>query len=305
MNPSFPNLIMKKFTRDRVIPTISERALATFWGNARCDTSIYTVGAVKTGFVNVTFGERQYGRGGRAFPLRDAERRDIRVQLPRPSVITGRIVDEHGNPAIGASVRALRFSMALGYRRADSAGGAQTDDSGIFRIHSLTPGNYAVCASTHQTGPLNEGQRLRLEIDRERRSAAYVLGPEGVEAQKRLAPRLAQFEARLSPHLPPVRGYAPVCYPGSTSPLSMITLGPEEERTGVNMQFTATRLARIEGIVPGMPADNRDLDPIMVVERRRASGRAAGGQYAPRLRGAFRVHQRTARPLQALRPLGG
>jgi hypothetical protein len=45
----------------------------------------------------------------------------------------------------------------------------------------------------------------------------------------------------------------------------MITLGPEEERTGVNMQFTATRLARIEGIVPGMPADNRDLDPIMLL----------------------------------------
>jgi hypothetical protein len=31
------------------------------------------------------------------------------------------------------------------------------------------------------------------------------------------------------------------------------------------MQFAVTRLARIEGIVTGMPADNRDLDPIMLL----------------------------------------
>jgi protocatechuate 3,4-dioxygenase beta subunit len=225
----------------------------------------YTVGAVKNGFVNVTFGERQYGRGGRAFPLRDSEHRDIRLQLPHPSVIAGRIVDDHGNPAVRASVRAIRFSMAFGYRRADSWGYADTDGNGVYRIQPLTPGDYAVCASTQQTAPLNEGQRLRMEIDRERRSAAYVLGPEGIEAQKTLAPQLAQLEARLSPYLPPVRGYAPMCYPGSTLPLSMITLAPDEERTSVNMQFAATRLARIEGTMTGMPADNRDLDPIMLL----------------------------------------
>jgi len=215
--------------------------------------------------VTVVFGERLYGRGGRAFFLRDGEYRDVRLELPRPSVITGRIVDEHGNPAIGASVRALRLSLAFGYRRADSAGGVQTDGRGIFRIDSLTPGEYAVCASTRQTAPLNEGQRLRMEIDRERRGAAYVLGPGGVEGQKRLEPKLRQLEAFLPPYLPPVLGYAPICYPGSTLPLSMVTLAPDEERTGVDMQFAVTRLARIDGIVRGMPDDNRDLDPIMLL----------------------------------------
>ena len=225
----------------------------------------YTVGAARTGFVNVTFGERHYGLGGRAFALREAEHRDIRIPLPRPSVITGRVLDEHGNPAIRASVRALHLSLAYGYRRADSYGYGDTDDNGVFRIQSLTPGDYAVCASTHQTAPLNEGQRLRLEIDRERRSAAYVLGAEGVAAQKRLAPQLSQLEARLPRYVPPVRGYAPTCYPGSTSSISMITLGPDEERTGVTMQLVPSRLARIEGIVTGMPADNMELDPIMLL----------------------------------------
>src|SRR3954470_6895599 len=225
----------------------------------------YTVGAVKTGFVNVVFGQRHYGRGGRAVALGAADRRDIRLQLPRPSVITGRIVDEHGSPAMGASVRALRLSLAYGYRRANSYSFDTTNNNGVFRIQSLTPGDYAVCAATRQTAILNEGQRLRLEIDRQRHSAAYVLGPEGVAMQKRVAPELAQLEAGLPRYLPPVRGYAPMCYPGSTSPLSMITVGPEEERTGVNMQFALTRLVRIDGVVTGMPADHFDLNPIMLL----------------------------------------
>ena len=37
-----------------------------------------------------------------------------------------------------------------------------------------------------------------------------------------------------------------MCYPSTTSTPSMITLAPEEERTGVNMQLVLTRLARNE-----------------------------------------------------------
>jgi hypothetical protein len=147
--------------------------------------------------------------------------------------------------------------MVFGYRRVNCYGLDTTDNNGVFRIQSVTPGDYAVCAATRQTAILNEGQRLRLQIDRQRRSAAYVLGPEGVATQRRLAPELAQLEAGLPRYLPPVRGYAPMCYPGSTSPLSMISVGPDEERTAVNMQFALTRLARIDGVVTRMPADNR------------------------------------------------
>ena len=212
----------------------------------------------------VVFGERHYGRGGRAILLRDAEHRDVQLQLPHTSVITGRITKEDGTPAIGASVFAVRFSMAWVPRRAIEADSATTDSRGVFRLGSLTPGDYAVCASTHETNPLNEGQRRQTEIDRQRRAAAFVLGPEGLAAQRALAPQLAALEAQLPRFLPPVRGYAPVCFREATSMFSMITVAPDEERRGVDLSLVLTRLARIEGTVTGMPSDGRDLDPIML-----------------------------------------
>jgi hypothetical protein len=225
----------------------------------------YMVGASKTGFVNVLHGQRRVGGAGRAIPVRDGESQHIRLQLPRTSVITGMIVDERGSPAVNASVRVLRFSMAYGYRRADTAGSGTTDDRGIYRIHSLQPGDYAVCASTRATRPLNETQRLRMEIDGQRRRAAYVLGPAGVQVQKDLAPRLAALEARLPARVEPVLGYAPTCHPGTGALPSMVSVAPEEERSGVDFQFALTRLARVEGIVSSVPDADPQIDPIMMI----------------------------------------
>ncbi len=226
----------------------------------------YAVGASKPGFVNFMHGQRYYGRGGREIPLRDGERREIRLTLPRTSVVTGMVVDERANPAVNASVRVLRFSMSNGYRRADSAGSATTDDRGIYRIHSLQPGDYAVCASTRSTGPLNEAQRLQMEIDRQRRGVENMVGPAGVVAQRELAPRLAALEARLPAHVDPIFGYGTVCHPGSASLPSMVRVAPGEERTGVDLRLVLTRLARVEGIVVGMPVLNTQMDPIMLVD---------------------------------------
>jgi hypothetical protein len=219
----------------------------------------YSVTAIKKGLLSARYGERTYGRGGRAIPLGDREHRDITLQLPQFSSITGRIVHEGGSPAMGATVHAVKFSLAFTYRRAMTAGSATTDRNGVFRIDSLYPDEYVVCATTRETAPLNEGQQRRQEIDRERRGLAYWLGPTGIEEQKRQAPRLAALEAQLPPFLNPIRGYSPACY-------RMIALAPGEDRGDVDMQFVLGRLARIEGTVTGMPANNLDLDLIWLVD---------------------------------------
>lgn len=250
------------FPNGRMSATTDNQGRFVFSG---LDAGRYTIGASKPGFANVIHGQRRVGFGGRAIPVLDGEHRDIRLRLPRTSVITGTVVDEHGNPAVNASVRAVRFSMSFGYRRADTAGNATTDDRGIYRIHSLQPGDYAVCVSTRSTAPLNEAQRLRMDIDDQRRRVLYMLGPPGVLAQKELAPRLAALEARLPAHVDPVFGYASTCHPGNASLPSRVRVAPEEERTGVDLQLVLTRLARIEGVVLGIPGGDSALDPIMMI----------------------------------------
>ena len=67
------------------------------------------------------------------------------IALPRGGAITGRVIDEHGEPMSRVQVSAVFF-------RAGGAGGeagrssAQTDDFGRFRLFGLGPGDYAVAA---------------------------------------------------------------------------------------------------------------------------------------------------------------
>ena len=225
----------------------------------------YTVGASNPGFVNVIHGQPRVGAGGRAIRVLAGEHRQITLLLPRPSAISGGVADERGNPAARVSVRAMRFSLVYGYRRAQVAGQALSDEQGHYRILSLQPGEYEICASTDSTAPLNAMQRLRLEIDRLRKSAAYVLGPSGLAAQRELAPQIAALEARLPADVDPIVGYAHVCHPGNGSLRSLIRVGTEEERSGVNLQLVPTRLARVEGVVTGVPGADFELDPIMMI----------------------------------------
>ena len=215
----------------------------------------YRIGVSKQGFVPVQEGQRHYRSAGRLFTLRDGERRDVHLRLPRLGVITGRIVDERGSPMVNASVRALEISMSAGYRRIQSKAEARTDDRGMYRLHSLWPNSYLVCASTRSTAPLDEAQHLQQQVDRTRQSAALASGPGSAAAHE----RVAALEARLPARINPVRGYAPVCHAAATGARSTITIGPGDERAGVDLRLADTRLARIEGTVTGL-ALGPDLD---------------------------------------------
>lgn len=237
----------------------------------------YRIGVSKPGFVSVQEGQRHYRVGGRPFPLRSGERRDVRLRLPRLGVITGRIVDERGAPMVNASVRALEISMAGGYRRIVTKAEARTDDRGLYRLHSLWPDDYLVCASSNSTAPLSEAQYLQQQVDRTRQTAAFSTGPTAAAAQERLAALEAQLPARIDP----VRGYAPVCHTAGAEARSTVTIGADDERTGIDLLLRATRLARIEGVVSGL-AVSPDLDAVLTLLNQ--------DQALPDVPEAMRVH---------------
>jgi len=118
----------------------------------------YRVYAKRTGYLQMDFGARRGATDSRALPtgaqrgvtieLADGQvfdRADFR--LPRAGAITGRILDEYGDPLISAFVGASRQQTTNGRRRLVGVASDMTDDLGEFRLAGLPPGSYYVVAT--------------------------------------------------------------------------------------------------------------------------------------------------------------
>jgi hypothetical protein len=110
----------------------------------------YTVTASKGGYVTVQYGQRRPFQAGTQVVVADGATADrLDVTLQRGAVITGRIVDEFGEPVAQVGVQAMRYTYGNeGQRRLTAVSGAATDDLGQFRVFGLMPGDYVVQASS-------------------------------------------------------------------------------------------------------------------------------------------------------------
>lgn len=173
----------------------------------------YTLSASKGGFVSLQYGQRRPGEPGTPIELASGQTLEkLVIGLPRGSVITGRIVDEFGEPLTGAQVQAMRYAWAQGARRLQPAGGGdRTDDQGAYRIFGLPPGEYVVTATLR-----DDRQTMR--------------------------PGAPADDA-------PDSGYAPTYFPGTTSAADAqrVTVGLAEEVGGVGFGLSLTRLATLRG----------------------------------------------------------
>ena len=78
-----------------------------------------------------------------------ARHADVDVRLQKGAVITGRVLDESGEPVVSANVMILRRPRhaavaARGDRLIPGGPSAQTNDLGEFRLFGLAPGDYYV-----------------------------------------------------------------------------------------------------------------------------------------------------------------
>ncbi len=110
--------------------------------------------ASKGGFVQLAYGQRRPFEQGRPIELAEGQTlENVNFNLPRGSVITGRIVDESGEPIADATVSVMRYRYMNGRRRMIPAGRfAQSDDIGSFRLFGLAPGAYYVSATMRPMG---------------------------------------------------------------------------------------------------------------------------------------------------------
>lgn len=83
----------------------------------------------------------------------------LRYALTPQAVITGRVLDDEGEPVQGAQAMALRRAAGLtGTSYMPSGPAAPTDDRGRYRLHNLPPGRYLVYAFGFTRTLAGEGQ---------------------------------------------------------------------------------------------------------------------------------------------------
>jgi uncharacterized protein (DUF2141 family) len=244
----------------------------------------FTLTASKAGYVNMTYGAKQAGRAGTPIQLIEGQKIDkATITLPRGSVVTGYVVDDHGEPAPGTQVRVMRFMMRTGERALQSAGTDLTDDRGLYRIYGLQPGDYVVSAMprNQSIGAVREVVMAEVEALMQQAQAMGVGGGGrggvalgGGGRGQDLMNRAAALQAQLEQDDAQAVAYAPVYYPGTTvaGSAQSVTLGVGDERAGIDFQLQLVQTAKIEGIIAGhdgtlpqgvqislVPADQDDM----------------------------------------------
>jgi hypothetical protein len=215
----------------------------------------YSLRASKPGHVSASYGQTRPGGPGTPIQLADGQRFDARLQIYKGGVLTGTILDEHGEAVPNTQVRVLRYVQ----RRLQATGTGSTDDRGIYRVFNLQPGDYVVCATPRNTAPHTDLARARVDIDALRQRVLTVARTDEAAARE-LAAHADSLEAQ-APEEEQATGYAPVYYPGTTSPAEAgtIALGAGEEKPGVDFQLQRVPVARVEGLVvnpTGQPLQN-------------------------------------------------
>ncbi len=116
----------------------------------------YRLAASKPGYVSLDFGQARPLQRGEIITLGDGETRErVDITLPRHSAITGRIVDENGDPVDRVGVRVMQVRYVGGRRQLVGVAGARarpTNEQGRYRIYGLQPGSYVVAADVGPVG---------------------------------------------------------------------------------------------------------------------------------------------------------
>ncbi len=112
----------------------------------------YQIDASKPGWLTGAYGRRRPGGNSSSLEVAEGERRnDLTITVWRNAVIGGRVVDDRGDPLIGAEIRAIRQTYIAGRPQGDTPIRVRTDDRGVYRFADLLPGDYIVAVLMNVT----------------------------------------------------------------------------------------------------------------------------------------------------------
>lgn len=218
----------------------------------------YRLSAARNGFVESDYGVRDPQLAGTVLTVEPRGKlSDIVIRLLPHGVISGRIVDEDGEPMASVYVQAMRYRYTQGRKQLATYGSATSNDLGEYRIFSLPPGRYFISASTSRGFG---GERFGM-------GPPQPPGAEPVNQQQ----------------------YVTVYYPGTPD---MATAAPVElaaggEVRGLDLAMTKYRTVTVKGRVIDATGSNRQRLMVSLMPRdggsfasiRRAPGVDANGDF--------------------------
>jgi Carboxypeptidase regulatory-like domain len=186
----------------------------------------YRLACAKAGFVTVDLGQRGPFTLGREIEIVDAQTvRVTDVRLVRGAAISGRVVDESGEPVARVLVEAVRWGYARGQRVLQTlpSATATTDDLGRYRLYGLPAGEIYLRASMTYRG------------------TAAIEDEQGMLIL-----------------------YVPAYYPGTmdVAQAGRLALAPGQEVKARDLVLTPTPGFRVSGLVvgsSGSPRENGDI----------------------------------------------
>lgn len=226
----------------------------------------YGLSVRASGYVPGAYGQRRPSGPSRRIALEEDQKlTDATVRIWKFASIAGRLVDEAGEAAIGASVSLARVTTSAGRRRFVPAGTAATDDRGQYRFGSLTPGTYIVhVRSSVTTLPMSTVDAYQQAMSspgaiNEMPRELIMMGPP--TSGLRIGDHQLQFSSMTGrsvlPPPPAADGrmsvYQTLFYPSATlsSQAAPLTLSSGEERSGIDLQLKLARAVTVSGVVHG------------------------------------------------------
>jgi protocatechuate 3,4-dioxygenase beta subunit len=176
-------------------------------------TGRYTITAAKGSFVSMQYGQTRPTEPGKPLQILDNQTIErVDFSLPHGGIITGRILDEYGEPLSDVMVAPQRFMYVQGQRRLAPAGRmVTTDDLGEFRIFAVPPGQYYLQATW--------------------RGGNFAIGPPGPNDDR--------------------TSYAPLYFPGTLemSQAQRLTVGVGTEVSDIVMTMKPIKAMRVSGTI--------------------------------------------------------
>lgn len=181
---------------------------------------------------------------------------DRQISLWRLGSITGRVLDERGEPVVGVAVRGFSTAWVSGHTQFVGTEIATTDDRGEYRLANLMPGKYAVSVLSVQSTVLDstpDGEQRRAvgELSRLSGGSNPGLPAVDVDGPHRLA--ISNFPTPPPPRSSAPRAYAAQFYPGSPtmSNAQLIEIAYGGSRSGVDFQLQPVPAVRVSGRLEG------------------------------------------------------